>query len=436
MNILIIGTGYAGLVTGACFADLGVNVTCVDSDSRKINLLLYGGLPIYEQGLEDMVKRSVEAQRLNFTSNFANVFDNVDYVFCAVDTPPAENGGTDLTQVIDAATKFANQIQKYAVFIIKSTVPLGTSKIIKDLIHDIIKKRNVDIEFDVVSNPDFLTEGNAIKNFMKPDRIIIGIDNERSRSAMDTLYYPLKFKYFPVIYTDPTTAEMIKYAATSMLATRVSFMNEIANLCELVGADINTVRHGVGTDSRIGPKYIYPGCGYGGTLFPKDIHDLINIGEKNGYSMEVLKAVDKVNNRQKQRLFEKFSAFYNGDIKGKTVALWGLSFKPDTDDIRESPAITTINQLLQAGCHVRVFDPVAMNAIKFRWNDIYCALDIYDAVNKADAVMLVTEWRQFRVPAWNKVKELMNTPLVIDGRNIYDRKDLEDMGFNYYCIGK
>ena len=294
----------------------------------------------------------------------------------------------------------------------------------------------MDFDFDVVSNPDFLTEGNAIKNFMKPDRIILGVDNERSRKAMDTLYHPIKFKYFPMIYTDSTTAEMIKYAATSMLATRVSFMNEIANLCEIVGADINTVRHGVGTDSRIGSKYIYPGCGYGGTLFPKDINDLINIGEKNGYSMEVLKAVDKVNQNQKKRLFEKFSDYYGGDIKGKTVALWGLSFKPNTDDIRESPAITTIDMLLQAGCHVRVYDPVAMNAIKFRWNDIYCALDIYDAVNKADAVMLVTEWRQFRVPSWDKVKEAMNTPLVIDGRNIYDAQDLENMGFTYYCIGK
>ncbi len=436
MNILIVGTGYAGLVTGACFADLGVKVTCVDTDARKINLLLYGGLPIYEQGLEDIVKRSVEAQRLSFTSNFSNVFDDVDYVFCAVDTPPAKDGGTDMQQVIDTATRFANQINKYAVFIIKSTVPLGTSKIIKQLIQGILDERKVDFDFDVVSNPDFLTEGNAIKNFMKPDRIILGVDNDRSRKAMDLLYHPLKFQYFPVIYTDPTTAEMIKYAATSMLATRVSFMNEIANLCELVGADINTVRHGVGTDSRIGPKYIYPGCGYGGTLFPKDINDLINIGEKNGYSMEVLKAVDKVNTRQKQRLFEKFRDFYNGDIKGKTVALWGLSFKPNTDDIRESPAITTINMLLQAGCHVRVFDPVAMNAIKYRMNDIYCALDIYDAVNKADAVMLVTEWRQFRVPAWDRIKELMNIPLVIDGRNIYDRHELEQKGFNYFCIGK
>ena len=436
MKILIVGTGYTGLVTGACFADLGVNVTCVDSDSRKINLLLYGGLPIYEQGLEDMVKRSVEAQRLTFTSNFTHVFDDVDYVFCAVDTPPAQDGSTDLKLVIDTATRFAQQVNRYSVFIIKSTVPLGTSKRIKDLIAGILAERKVDFDFDVVSNPDFLTEGNAIKNFMKPDRIILGIDTERARRAMETLYHPLKFKYFPVIYPNPTTAEMIKYAATSMLATRVSFMNEIANLCELVGADINTVRHGVGTDSRIGPKYIYPGCGYGGTLFPKDINDLINIGEENGYSMEVLKAVDKVNARQKKRLFEKFVNFFNGDVKGKTVALWGLSFKPDTDDIRESPAITTIDLLLQAGCHVRVFDPVAMNAIKLRTTDIYCALDIYDAVRDADAVMLITEWRQFRVPAWNHVKEIMKTPLIIDGRNIYDGNELESMGFSYYCIGK
>ena len=436
MNILIVGTGYAGLVTGACFADLGVNVTCVDSDARKINLLLYGGLPIYEQGLEDMVKRSVAARRLNFTSNFANVFDNVDYVFCAVDTPPAEDGGTDLTQVKNTALQFAQNINNYAVFIIKSTVPLGTSKKIKQLIKDILDERKVDFDFDVVSNPDFLTEGNAIKNFMKPDRIILGVDNERSRKAMDTLYHPLKFKYFPVIYTDSTTAEMIKYAATSMLATRVSFMNEIANLCEIVGADINTVRHGVGTDSRIGPKYIFPGCGYGGTLFPQDIKDLIKIGNEHNFDMEVLKAVENVNTRQKRIMFKKLNNHFKGDLEGKTVALWGLAFKPETDDMTAAPAIDTINLLMDAGCHVRVYDPVAMNATKRRWGNVYCGVDMYDAVKGADAVLLLTEWRQFRIPAWQTVKKLMKTPLIIDGRNVYDGDELEEMGFTYYCIGR
>ena len=436
MNILIVGTGYAGLVTGACFADLGVNVTCVDSDARKINLLLYGGLPIYEQGLEDMVKRSVAARRLNFTSSFSNVFDNVDYVFCAVDTPPAEDGGTDLSQVIDTAKQFAQNINNYAVFIIKSTVPLGTSKRIKQLIQEILNERNADIDFDVVSNPDFLTEGDAIKNFMKPDRIILGVDNEQSRKAMDTLYHPLKNKYFPVIYTDSTTAEMIKYAATSMLATRVSFMNEIANLCEIVGADVNVVRHGVGSDSRIGPKYIFPGCGYGGTLFPQDINDLIKIGNEHNQNMDILKAVESVNNRQKRILFKKLNDHFKGDLEGKTVALWGLSFKPETDDMTSAPSIDTINLLMDAGCHVRVYDPVAMNATKRRWSNVYCGLDMYDAVKGADAVLLLTEWRQFRIPAWQTVKSLMKTPLVIDGRNVYDGDELEEYGFTYYCIGR
>ncbi|MBP5561562.1 MAG: UDP-glucose/GDP-mannose dehydrogenase family protein [Muribaculaceae bacterium] len=437
MNISIVGTGYVGLVTGSCFADIGVNVTCVDTDSRKINLLLYGGLPIYEQGLEATVKRNVAEGRLHFTADLDSVFDNADFVFCCVDTPPGPDGSTDLEQVRNTAEHFARALDHYTVFVIKSTVPVGTCDMIRDLIAGILAERGVKEEFDVVSNPDFLTEGNAIKDFMRPDRVVIGTYNERARQAMDRLYQPLRYNNFPTIYTDNVTAEMIKYAATSMLATRVSFMNEIGNLCEVVGADVNTVRLGVGTDSRIGPKYIYPGCGYGGTLFPKDINDLINIADRHNYSMDVLRAVEKVNNRQKRVLFDKLVRHYGADdLKNKTVAIWGLSFKPETDDISGSPAINTLDLLIEAGCHVRVYDPVAMNACKYRWSEIYCALDIYDAVNGADALLLITEWRQFRVPAWDRVLAAMRTPVVIDGRNIYNPAELAEKGFTYYCIGK
>lgn len=440
MNILIAGTGYVGLVTGSCFADLGVNVTCVDDDARTINLLLYGGLPIYEQGLEAMVKRNVDEGRLHFTTDFDTTLaeGDIDYVFCAVETPPLQDESTDLSSVLDIVHRFAKGIKKYTVLVMKSTVPVGTAEEIKHIIADDLKALGKDdVEFDVVTNPDFLTEGNAIKDFIKPDRIVVGVDSQRARDAMDRLYHPLhNINSVPVVVASNTTAEMIKYAATSMLATRVSFMNEIANLCEIVGADVNIVRRGVGTDSRIGPKYIYPGCGYGGTLFPKDIKDLIKIGERNHYSMDVLKAVHAVNKRQKRILFEKLQRHYGGDLKGKTIAVWGLSFKPETNDIRKSPAITTIDLLIEAGCNVRVYDPVAMNQFKLRWSEIYCALNIYDAVDGADAVLLVTEWRQFRVPDWKRVKQVMRAPVVIDGRNIYDYHELEALGFNYYCIGR
>ncbi len=439
MNILIAGTGYVGLVTGSCFADLGVNVTCVDDDARTINLLLYGGLPIYEQGLEDMVKRNVNENRLHFSTDFDKTLaeGDIDYVFCAVETPPLQDDSTDLSKVIDIAHRFARGIKRYTVFVMKSTVPVGTADQLKELIANDLKELGKDVEFDVVTNPDFLTEGNAIKDFIRPDRIVIGVDSQRGREALDRLYHPLhNINSVPVVVASNTTAEMIKYAATSMLATRVSFMNEIANLCEIVGADVNIVRRGVGTDSRIGPKYIFPGCGYGGTLFPKDIRDLIRIGEQNNYSMDVLKAVRNVNKRQKRILFEKLNRHYDGQLEGKTVAVWGLAFKPETSDVRSSPAITTIDLLIQAGCNIRVYDPVAMNQFKLRWNDIYCALNIYDAVDGADAVLLVTEWRQFRVPDWKRVKAAMRTPVVIDGRNIYDYHELEENGFTYYCVGR
>ena len=427
MNVSIVGTGYVGLVSGTCFADLGVNVTCVDSDSQKINRLVYGAIPIYEPGLDNMIARNVNDKRLTFSSDYKKGFIDQDYVFCAIDTTADEDGSTDLGPILDIAKTFGENITRYSMFVIKSTVPVGTAQHVTKIIRETLEARGAgDIKFDVASNPDFLTEGNGIKDFMKPDRIV-----------MERLYRTiLMHNNRTVIYTDTRTAEMIKYAATSMLATRVSFMNEIANLCEIVGADINVVRHGVGTDSRIGPKYIFPGCGYGGTLFPQDIKDLIKIGNEHNFDMEVLKAVENVNTRQKRIMFKKLNNHFKGDLEGKTVALWGLAFKPETDDMTAAPAIDTINLLMDAGCNVRVYDPVAMNATKRRWGNVYCGVDMYDAVKGADAVLLLTEWRQFRIPAWQTVKSLMKTPLIIDGRNVYDGDELEELGFTYYCIGR
>jgi UDPglucose 6-dehydrogenase len=435
MKISIVGTGYVALVTSTCFSELGVNVTCVDPDSQKINRLVYGALPIYEPGLEAMMSHNVNDGRLEFSADYEKCFDDVDVVFCAVDPTLNTDGSTDLSPVHKIARDFAHGIKRYAVFVLKTTVPAGTAQQVKEIIAVEMAKRSDKVEFDVASNPDFLTEGNAIKDFMKPDRIVIGVETERAKEVLTRLYRPILLRNNSVIFTNTPTAEMIKYAATSMLATRISLMNEIANFCEVVGADANVVRHGVGTDSRIGPKYIYPGCGYGGTLFSQDIRDLINIADVNDFNMDVLRAVDQVNITQKRVLFEKLSKYFGGKLKGKTVALWGLSFKPETDDMSEGPAIVTLDLLLKAGCKVRVYDPVTMNTAKLRWNDIYCGVDMYDAVKGADALLLLTEWRQFHLPAWNQIKELMHTPLVIDGRNIYDRHELEDMGFDYRCIG-
>ncbi len=436
MNITIVGTGHAGLATGTCLAELGANVTCVDPDSVKINRLIYGDIPIYEPNLEDMIAHNVSEHRLTFTLDYEKAFEGAEVVFCAIDSTLFKDGSTNLSPVLDIARTFARKINRYSVFVLKTTVPVGTARRVKEMIAEEMACRENKVEFDVASNPDFLTEGNAIKNFMKPDRIVIGIENKRARDVLSRLYRPILLHHNRVIFTDNPTAEMIKYAATSMLASRISLMNEIANLCEIVGADANVVRAGVGTDSRIGPKYIYPGCGYGGTLFSQDIRDLINIADVNDFSMEVLRAVDQVNFNQKRILFEKLSRCFNGELKGKTVALWGLSFKPNTDDMSEGPAIVTLDLLSKAGCKIRAYDPVTMNTAKLRWEDIYCGVDMYDAVDGADALLLITEWRQFHIPAWDKVKELMKTPLVIDGRNIYDGDELTDLGFEYHCIGR
>ena len=437
MNIAIVGTGYVGLVSGTCFAEMGVNVTCVDVNEEKINSLKNGQVPIYEPGLDEMVLRNHREGRLNFTTDLTSCLDNVEIVFSAVGTPPDEDGSADLQYVLEVAREFGQNIKKYTVLVTKSTVPVGTAKKVKAVIREELEKRGVDVPFDVASNPEFLKEGAAIKDFMSPDRVVVGVESEKAKELMSKLYRPFLLNNFRVIFTDIPSAEMIKYAANSMLATRISFMNDIANLCELVGADVNMVRKGIGSDARIGSKFLYPGCGYGGSCFPKDVKALIKTAEKNGYNMSVLKAVEQVNENQKHVLFNKLSKYYGGNLKGKTIAMWGLAFKPETDDMREATSLVTINLLLEAGCTVRVYDPVAMNECRRRIGEkVYYATDMYDAVLDADALLMLTEWKQFRLPSWGVVSKSMKNPLIIDGRNIYDAEELKQNGFEYYCIGR
>lgn len=437
MNIAIVGTGYVGLVSGTCFAETGVNVTCVDIDEDKIKRLVAGKIPIYEPGLDEMVVRNHREGRLNFTTDLAECIDDVDIVFSAVGTPPDEDGSADLKYVLEVAREFGRLINKYTILVVKSTVPVGTAMKVKAAIQEELDRRGADIPFDVASNPEFLKEGAAVKDFMSPDRVIVGVESEKTREMMSRLYRPFLLNNFRVIFTDFPSAEMIKYASNSMLATRISFMNDIANLCELVGADVNMVRKGIGSDTRIGSKFLYPGCGYGGSCFPKDVKALVKTAEKAGYEMRVLKAVEDVNERQKGILFRKLSDCYSGDLRGKTIALWGLAFKPETDDMRESTALVTIGLLLDAGCRVRVFDPVAMDECRRRVGDaVEYARDMYDAVLDADALLMLTEWKQFRMPSWGVIRRTMNNPLVIDGRNIYDPVEMREYGFDYRCIGR
>ena len=437
MNIAIVGTGYVGLVSGTCFAEMGVNVTCVDVNKEKINALLHGQIPIYEPGLDEMVLRNCQEGRLRFTTDITTCLNDVELVFSAVGTPPDEDGSADLTYVLEVARSVGRNMNKYLVLITKSTVPVGTAQKVKAVIQEELDKRGVDIPFDVASNPEFLKEGAAIKDFMSPDRVVVGVESDKAKDLMTKLYRPFLLNNFRVIFTDIPSAEMIKYAANSMLATRISFMNDIANLCELVGADVNMVRKGIGADSRIGNKFLYPGCGYGGYCFPKDVKALIKTAEKNDYPMQVLKAVEEVNEAQKEILFKKLNKYYNGDLEGKTVAIWGLAFKPETDDMREATALLTINLLLEAGCKVQVYDPAAMDECRRRiGNVVIYATDMYDAALNADALLLLTEWKQFRLPSWGVLKKTMKHPIIIDGRNIYDKKDLQELGFEYYCIGK
>ncbi len=440
MNIAIVGTGYVGLVSGTCFADTGANVTCVDVDSQKIERLKGGEIPIFEPGLDELVAKNVKAGRLKFTTDLASVINDVEIVFSAVGTPPDEDGSADLKYVLQVAKTIGENLNHYVVVVTKSTVPVGTAAKVRKTIEQELAKRGMsDLEFDVASNPEFLKEGNAIKDFMSPDRVVVGVESEHAKKVLTKLYKPFLINNFRVIFMDIPSAEMTKYAANSMLATRISFMNDIANLCERVGADVNMVRAGIGADTRIGRKFLYAGCGYGGSCFPKDVKALIKTADQNGYSMEVLKAVERVNERQKSILYDKLiKAFGSKEaLKGKCIAMWGLSFKPETDDMRESTALVMIQQLLEAGCTIRAYDPVAMKECQRRIGDsiVYCN-DLYDAVLEADALLLLTEWKEFRLPTWAVIRKAMKGNLVIDGRNIFDEEDLVENGFEYHCIGK
>lgn len=437
MNIAIVGTGYVGLVSGTCFAEMGVNVTCVDIDEEKVDKLRRGVIPIYEPGLDEMVRRNVDAGRLRFTTDLTEVLDDVEVVFSAVGTPPDEDGSADLKYVLAVAETFGRNVNKYTILVTKSTVPVGTAEKVKQRVRAELDKRGVDVEFDVASNPEFLKEGAAIKDFMTPDRVVVGTESEQAKKVMSRLYKPFMLSGERMIFTDIPSAEMIKYAANSMLATRISFMNDIANLCELVGADVNMVRKGIGSDSRIGKKFLYPGCGYGGSCFPKDVKALIKTAEKSGYRMQVLKAVEEVNEKQKEILYRKLMRHFDNDLEGKTIAMWGLAFKPETDDMREAPALVLIDKLKEAGAIVKVYDPIAMNECRRRLGEdavVYCN-DMYEAVIDADALLLVTEWNQFRMPSLSVLARTMKQRVIVDGRNIYDSDYLKDNGFTYYKIG-
>lgn len=435
MNIAIVGTGYVGLVSGTCFSELGLNVVCVDVNEQKVENLKKGIIPIYEPGLERMVLRNMESNRLSFSTSLESVLDNVDVVFIAVGTPPGEDGSADMRYVLEVAKTIGQNMNKYTLVVIKSTVPVGTAERVRHSIQIELDNRNKDIEFDVASNPEFLKEGDAIDDFMKPDRVVVGVDSERAKDLMTNIYRPMMLNNFRVIFMDIPSSEMTKYASNAMLATRISFMNDVANLCELVGADVNMVRKGIGSDSRIGNKFLYPGTGYGGSCFPKDVKALIHTAEKNGYDMQVLKAVEQVNEKQKNILFEKFNRYFSGDIEGKKVAIWGLSFKPETDDMREAPSLVLINSLLDNGCEVTVYDPIAMNeAKKILGESVSYAKDIYDSVLDAEAIFHVTEWKEFRLPNWEVIKRSMKpNPVLFDGRNVFDKNMLE--GIEYLKIG-
>ena len=437
MNIAVVGTGYVGLVSGACFAETGAVVTCVDVDELKIQKLMQGDIPIYEPGLDELVLKNIKAGRLKFTTSLAEILNEQQIVFSAVGTPPDEDGSADLKYVYQVAETIGECLNKYVVVVTKSTVPVGTSMQVRQIIQQKLNERGVNVPFDVASNPEFLKEGNAIKDFMSPDRVVVGVDSEKAKEILTRLYKPFLLNNFRVLFMDIASAEMTKYAANSMLATRISFMNDIANLCELVGANINMVRAGIGSDTRIGRKFLYAGCGYGGSCFPKDVKALIKTADDNGYNLQVLKAVENVNALQKKVVFDKLCKIYGKEQLGKkTIAIWGLAFKPDTDDMRDSTALVVIDLLLKAGCTIKVYDPVAMDECKRRIGDIvhYCK-DMYDAAMGADAILLITEWKEFRLPSWDVVSKIMNKPLLIDGRNIFDRSELESVGFEYHCIG-
>jgi UDPglucose 6-dehydrogenase len=437
MKIAIVGTGYVGLVTATCLAEVGLDLICVDIDPKKIESLKQGISPIYEPGLEDMLRRNIEKARLTFTTSLASVMPEVDVVFSAVGTPPDEDGSADLQYVLDVARTVGQNMSKYALVITKSTVPVGTAKLVSAAIQEELNKRGVNIPFDVASNPEFLKEGDAISDFMKPDRIVCGVSSQKAQDILQKIYNPFVLNGHPIIFTDIASAEMIKYAANAMLATRISFMNDIANLCEIVGADINMVRLGIGSDTRIGTKFLYAGVGYGGSCFPKDVKALIKTAGNNGYSLEVLKAVERVNDKQKTVLFDKLYQYYRNDLSGKRIALLGLAFKPNTDDMRESTSLVLINKLLEAKCEILAYDPVAMEESYRRiGNRITYCNNLYETLQDADAMLLVTEWTEFRILNLHKVKELMRNPVIFDGRNIYKSEEMEQHGIDYFCVGK
>ena len=436
MNIAIVGTGYVGLVSGACFAEMGINVTCVDIDSAKIEKLHQGIMPIYEPGLEDLVLRNVREGRLQFTTDLTSCLDDTDVVFSAVGTPPDEDGSADLRYVLEVARTVGRHMNKYLVLVTKSTVPVGTAPKVRMAVQEELDKRGVNIPFDIASNPEFLKEGSAIKDFMSPDRVVVGVESEKARELMERLYRPFTLNGYPILVMDVPSAEMTKYAANAMLATRISFMNDIANLCERVGANVDNVRKGMGSDPRIGKHFLYAGCGYGGSCFPKDVKALAHTGIENGYPMRVIEAVEAVNEAQKNIVFEKLLRAFDGDLRGKVIAMWGLSFKPETDDMREAPSLVVIEKLIEAGAVVRAYDPIAMEETHRRIGDkiTYCK-DMYEAVIDADALALLTEWKQFRMPSWSIIRKAMRNHVVVDGRNIYDPKELQDNGFTYSRIG-
>ena len=436
MNIAIVGTGYVGLVSGACFAEMGIDVTCVDINPEKIKCLLNGEIPIYEPGLDDLVKRNVEAGRLHFTTDLTTCLDNVEVVSPAVGTPPDEDGSADLRYVLEVARTFGRNINKYTILVTKSTVPVGTAKKVKAVIEEELTKRGEQIDFEVASNPEFLKEGAAIKDFMSPDRVVVGVESDRAKKVMERLYRPFQMNNYRLYFMDIPSAEMTKYAANAMLATRISFMNDIANLCDLVGANVDMVRKGIGADTRIGSKFLYPGCGYGGSCFPKDVKALARTAREYGYTMGVIEAVEAVNERQKEIVVKKLQDKL-GTLRGKTIALWGLAFKPETDDMREAPALVVIEKLLEAGASVKVYDPVAMDECRRRIGDrvVYCK-DMYDVVIDADALAVLTEWKEFRIPSWSVIKRVMKQPVLVDGRNIYSKDEVIAEGFEYAAIGK
>ena len=437
MKISVVGTGYVGLVTGTCLAEVGMEITCVDVNKEKIEGLKKGIMPIFEPGLEEMVIRNYRRERLMFTTNLAESIDGAEVVFIAVGTPPGEDGSADLKYVLAVADEIGRTMKDYLVIVTKSTVPVGTAKKVKKAVADALAARGANIPFDVASNPEFLKEGAAIDDFMRPDRIVVGTDSERAQEILSKLYKPFTLNGHPVIFMDIPSAEMTKYAANAMLATRISFMNDIANLCELAGADVNMVRKGIGTDPRIGTKFLYSGIGYGGSCFPKDVKALIKTGKELGHELKILEAVEEVNEAQKEKMFEKIIGHYKENIEGKKFALWGLSFKPNTDDMREAPSLVLIEKLLKHGAQVVAYDPVAMNEAKKHYlgDSIEYAKDEYEALTDADAMILVTEWTVFRAPSFKVIKKLLKEPVIFDGRNIYDRRELRENGFIYYGIG-